>query len=55
MASADPRFGEFFCSVFDLNNKNVNALIAHGLSGFTCTDRHVVASGRFLVLSQAEY
>ena len=26
-----------FCSVFNLNNKNVNALIAGELSGFTCT------------------
>ena len=24
------------CSVFDLNNNNVNALIAHELSGFPC-------------------
>ena len=27
----------FVCSVFNLNNKNVNALVAHELSGFTCT------------------
>ena len=26
-----------FCSVFNLNNKNVNALVARELSGFTCT------------------
>ena len=25
------------CSAFNLNNKNVNALIARKLSGFTCT------------------
>ena len=25
------------CSVFNLNNKNVNAFIAPKLSGFTCT------------------
>ena len=25
------------CSVFNLNNKNVNTLIARELSGFTCT------------------
>ena len=27
----------FLCSVFILNNENVNALIARELSGFTCT------------------
>ena len=27
----------FACSVFNLNNKKVNALIARELSGFTCT------------------
>ena len=34
MASYDSNFGEFFffCSVFNLNNKNVNALIARELS-----------------------
>ena len=43
MASADSHFDEFFCSVFNLNNKNVNALIARELSGFiiqiSCTAR----------------
>ena len=39
MASADSKFDDriFVCSVFNLNNKTVNALIAHELSGFTCT------------------
>ena len=36
-ASADSKFDDFVCSVFNLNNKNVNALIARELSGFTCT------------------
>ena len=36
MASADSKFDEV-CSVFNLNIKNVNALIARELSGFTCT------------------
>ena len=27
----------YVCSVFNLNNKNVNALIARELLGFTCT------------------
>ena len=36
MASADSNFDDFFCSVFNLNDKNVNnALIARELSGFT--------------------
>ena len=26
-----------FCSVFNLNNENVNALVARELSGFSCT------------------
>ena len=34
MASADSNFDEVFCGVFNLNNKNVNALIARELSGF---------------------
>ena len=36
MALADSKFDVFVCSVFNLNNKNVNALIAHELLGFTC-------------------
>ena len=36
MVSADSKFDDFVCSVFDLNYKNVNALIARILSGFTC-------------------
>ena len=35
MASADSKFD--VCSVFNLNNKNVNTLIARELLGFTCT------------------
>ena len=27
----------YVCSVFNLNNKNVNALISRELLGFTCT------------------
>ena len=38
MASADSKFDDFFCSVCNLNDKNVKALIARELSGFyTCT------------------
>ena len=37
MALADSKFDEFVCSVFSLNNKNVNALIPRELWGFTCT------------------
>ena len=37
MASADSNFDEFFCSVFNLDKKNVNELTAPELSGFTCT------------------
>ena len=37
MASADSEFDGFFYSVFNLNNKNVNALVARELSGFTST------------------
>ena len=36
MASADSKFDDFVCRVFNLNNKNVNKLIARELSGFTC-------------------
>ena len=37
MASADSKFDDFFCNVFNLINKNVNTLIARELSEFTCT------------------
>ena len=37
MVSADSKFDDFVCSVFNLNYKNVNALIARILSGSTCT------------------
>ena len=39
MASTDLKFDDFVCSVFNLNNKNVKAVIARtrDLSGFTCT------------------
>ena len=37
MASVDSNFGDFFCSVVNLNNKNVNAFIASELSEFTST------------------
>ena len=35
MASAESKFGTIFvCSVFNLNNKNVNALTARKLLGY---------------------
>ena len=38
MASADSKFDDFgLLSVFTLNNKNVNALIARELSRFSCS------------------
>ena len=38
MASVDSKFNDFFFgSVFNLNNKNVKALIARELLGFTST------------------
>ena len=37
MASADSNLDDFVCNVLNLDNKNVNALIARELSGFTCT------------------
>ena len=37
MASADSSLKIFVCSVFKLNNKNVNAFIARELLGLTCT------------------
>ena len=35
MASADSKFDDFFGSVFNLKNKDVNILIAHESLGFT--------------------
>ena len=47
MASAvNSKFDDFFCSVFNLNNKNVNALIARELSGFTCA-RSLTMNSKF--------
>ena len=46
MASADSNFDDFCCSVFNLNNKNVNALIARELSGFTST-RSLTMNSKF--------
>ena len=37
MDSADSNFNECFCSVFNLNNNSVNALIVRELTGFICT------------------
>ena len=37
MASADSKFEDFYLQCIQLNNKNVNELIARELSGFTCT------------------
>ena len=48
MASADSKFDVFVCSVFNLNNKNVNALIARELSGFTCT-RSLTMNSKFSI------
>ena len=42
----------FVCSVFNLNNKNVNALIARELSGFTCT-RSLTMNSKFSILHSA--
>ena len=46
MALADSKFDDFCCSVFNLNNKKVNALIARELSGFTCT-RSLTMNSKF--------
>ena len=47
MASADSKFDDLFCSVLiNLNNKNVNALIARELWGFTCT-RSLIINSKF--------
>ena len=40
------------CSVFNLNNKNVNALIARQLSGFTCT-RSLTMNSKFSIPHEA--
>ena len=40
------QFGVSFCSVFNLNNKNVNTLVARELSGFTCT-RSLTMNSKF--------
>ena len=42
----------FVCSVFSLNNKNVNALIAHELSGFTST-RSLTMNSKFSLPHEA--
>ena len=39
-------------SVFNLNNKNVNALISHKLLGFTCT-RSLTMNLKFSILHSA--
>ena len=41
------------CSVFNLNNKNVNALIARRLSGFACT-RSLTMNSKFSILHSAK-
>ena len=50
MVSADSKFDDLsvflFCSVFNLNNKNVKALIARQLSGFICT-RSLTINSKF--------
>ena len=48
MASADSKFDDLCCGVFNLNNKNVNALIARELSGFTCT-RSLTMNSKFSI------
>ena len=42
----------FVCSVFNLNNKNVNVLIARGLSGFSCT-RSLTMNSKFSIPHEA--
>ena len=42
----------FVCSVFNLSNKNVNALIARELSGFTCT-RELTMNSKFSIPHEA--
>ena len=48
MVLADSKLDDFFCSVFNLNNKNVNTLIARELSGFTCT-RSLTMNSKFSI------
>ena len=53
MASADSKFDDFCLQcVFNLNNKNVNALIARELSGFTCT-RALTKNSKFSIPHEA--
>ena len=42
----------FVCSVFNLNNKSVNTLIARELSGFTCT-RSLTMNSKFSIRHDA--
>ena len=53
IASADSMFDYFICSVFNLNNENVNALIARELSGFTCT-RSLTIKSKFSIPHSAK-
>ena len=46
MASADSKFDDFFCGVFNLNYKNVNELSASEFSGFTYT-RSLTMNSKF--------
>ena len=48
MALADSKFDNFFCCVFNLNNQNVNALIARELLEFTCT-RSLTMNSKFSI------
>ena len=41
------------CSVFNWNNKNVNALIVRKLSGFTCT-RSLTMNSKFSIPQSAK-
>ena len=52
MASADSKFDDFVCSVFNLNDNNVNALIVRELSGFTCT-RSLTMNSKFSIPHEA--
>ena len=51
-ASADSHLVVPLCSVFNLNNKNVNALIARELSGLTCT-RSLTKNSKFSIPHEA--
>ena len=53
MASADSKFDDLFCIVFNLDNKNVNALIAREFSGFTCT-RSLAMNSKFSIPHKAK-